>query len=295
MVYARFSRTRKGSGAYGRKRSYTRRRRTAGFKKVLRPRFAMSGYRRNVEKKYWDKTYQSNSSETLAGNAVGGQSTNNGVTYISNTWGSYTFGKKEAPVTTSNDIFKGLNTGTNARTRIGNKVKPVYVKGAFTFTAALTVTSETQNQNGEAWVFENAGGATTNRQYLRTTYRMMIVKDMQVNSVDTQITWAQVMDTNNLQAGVHSELNVDNMGRFIILEDKLFTVDGNNPQKTVPYSVSGAKIGSIRYNGPSETALTDKGLYVIWAAFVMGSSTTLSSAIELPSPVGHSRLCFTDE
>ena len=36
----------------------------------------------------------------------------------------------------NNDMFKGLATGTDARTRIGNKLKPRYLKGSFTFTAA---------------------------------------------------------------------------------------------------------------------------------------------------------------
>ena len=47
-------------------------------------------------------------------------------------------------------------------------------------------------------------------------------------------------------------------------------------------------------NGPSNTALTDKGLYVVWAAFVMGYNGG-ATPILMPSPVGHSRLCFSDE
>ena len=122
MVYARFRRTRKGSGAYGRKRTIMRRRRTACFKKVSRPRFALTGYRKNIEKKYFDKTYQSDTNETSTGNDLGTTITN-GVTFISNTWGEYTFGGQKAPSSTSNDMLKGLGTGTTARTRIGNKVK----------------------------------------------------------------------------------------------------------------------------------------------------------------------------
>ena len=123
----------------------------------------------------------------------------------------------------------------------------------------------------------------------------MIVKDLQVNSADNIITWQQVFDTTNQQAGVHSELNVDNMGRFIVLQDKIFTVDADTPQKTCPFLVSGGKLGSVRYNGFSSTAATDKGLYVVWSAFVMGFVNTNNSGIELASPVGHSRFCFTDE
>ena len=122
----------------------------------------------------------------------------------------------------------------------------------------------------------------------------MIVKDMQVNSTDAQVRWDQVMDTTGLQAGIHSELNVDNMGRFVVLEDRKFTVDADNPQKTVPFKINSGHIGSVRYNGPSGTALTDKGVFVVFAAYVCGFDSTAAN-ITLPSPVGHSRLCFTDD
>ena len=136
MVYARFSRTRRGSGAYGRKRTLTRRRRTTGFKKVSRPRFALTGYRKNIEKKYFDKTYQSNVAATLTGQYSNSRN-NRGVTFISSTWGDYSFsgGVSNANVI-SNDMLKGVTTGTTVRTRIGNKVRVKYVKGAFTFNAA---------------------------------------------------------------------------------------------------------------------------------------------------------------
>ena len=131
---------------------------------------------------------------------------------------------------------------------------------------------------------------------MRTSVRFVIVKDLQVNSSDTNVTWNQVVDTTGQQAGVHSELNVDNMGRFIVLEDKVFTLDADQPQKTCPFKIGGNKIGSVRYNGPGATALTDKGVYVVWAAFVMGFTGTATAAdIQMPSPVGHSRLCFTDD
>jgi len=251
-------------------------------------RFATVGFSRNVEKKYFDKTYQANSNE-----ATTGQSTptvvNNGVTYISNTWGDYSFGAHVATANVvSNDMLKGVTTGTTARTRIGNKLKAQYLKGAFTFTAAATTSVD--DQGGETII-----GTASVARYIRTSYRFVIVKDLQVNSTDTQVTWAQVFDTTNLQAGIHSELNVDNMGRFIVLEDKIFTVDADTPQRTHPFNIRGNSIGQVRYNGPTGAALTDKGIYVVWAAFVMGYVPGDGAAIELPSPVGHSRLCFTDD
>ena len=75
----------------------------------------------------------------------------------------------------------------------------------------------TKTQGGEAFA---TATANPRNEYLRTTYRMVIVKDMQVNSTDAQITWPQVFDTTGTQAGVHSELNVDNMGRFIVLKTR---------------------------------------------------------------------------
>lgn len=286
VSYGKFNRARKGFGSrrFNRRSGYNNR--FSNFKKT--------SYRKRVsiEKKYFDKTYASNFVETFAGATAA--SSANGVTYISNTWSNYPFGSLAAPTAISNDMLKGLATGTDARSRIGNKLKPNYLKGAFTFTAATVNTSTTKTQGGEALVVPTASQGFN---YLRTTFRFMIVKDLQVNSENAQVTWAQVMDTTNLQAGVHSELNVDNMGRFIILEDKIFTVDADSPQRTCPWQISGSRVGQVRYNGPSATALTDKGLYVVWAAFVMGADGTQITAtdINIPSPVGHSRLCFSDD
>ena len=86
-------------------------------------------YTKNMkgEKKYYDKTYQCDGYETLTGTA--NSALNNGVTYVSSAWQTYTFGARTTAVTTSNDMFKGLATGTDARTRIGNKIRPRYIKG----------------------------------------------------------------------------------------------------------------------------------------------------------------------
>ena len=119
------------------------------------------------------------------------------------------------------------------------------------------------------------------------------MKDLQANSTDAQVTWNQVFDTSNQMAGVHSELNVDSMGRFIVLEDKIFTVDADTPMKTCPFMINGSKIGPVRYNGSGWANFTDKGLYIVYAAFV-GGVLVASSDMELPSPVGHSRVCFSD-
>jgi hypothetical protein len=285
------STSRRTSGTFGRRRSYAVKK--VG-RTVFKPRFATVGYTRNVEKKYFDKTYQADNLENETAGAGGPNVYNNGYSYISNTWGTYDFTGPSGTVAISNDMTKGVGTGADARSRIGNKIKVNYIKGSFTFTCAGTRAATTQG--GEVTI---SSVVSDRLPYFRTTYRMVIVKDLQVNSTDTVIKWNQVFGSGvtgtALTAGVHSELNVDNMGRFIVLEDKTFTLTADTPQKTVPFTIKGSSVGNIRYNGSAGNALTDKGIYVIYAAFVMGVSSVLPADIVLPSPVGHSRLCFNDD
>ena len=295
MVYA----TRRGfksrrTRRWGNRTGFTlarRRTRTTryGARRVARPRFALAGYARDTEKKYHDKSYEGQNVEVANGGAGGGDNRSKGYMYKSGAWFTYNFtGETGTQQQQSNDFNKGLPPGSTARSRIGNKITPIYYKGAFTFTAATVTTSETGTQHGETII-------DTEEQYLRTTYRMAIVKDLQVNSDNTNVTWDTVFqNTDSLTGGVHSELNVDNMGRFIVLADKYFTVDATRPQKTCPFWISGSKMGNIRYNGGTANALTDKGIYVIYSAYVMGVYGIDSSAIALPPVVGNTRLCFTD-
>lgn len=292
--YGAFQRARKSFGSRrGMRRSNSSRGSRYGYKKAggtFKPRFATVGYTRNVEKKYSDRSWQGATLEQLTGNT--GNIANNGWMYKSATWNNYKFDGSGSSTTYSNDLNKGVLTGATASARIGNVVKPIYYKGAMTFTAAEVIADTTKGQNGEAYVDV---AATQTRNYLRTTYRMVIVKDTQVNSTEAYLPWDTVFGGYSDWGGVHSELKVANMGRFFILEDKYFTLDADTPQKTIPWMVSGSKVGNVRYNGDTANALTDKGLYIIFAAFVMGAASTVSSAdINLPSPVGHSRFCFTD-
>ena len=223
--YGGYSRARKSSARSSiRSRSSFRRSGVYLKKKRTGIRFALAGFRRGVEKKYWDKTYQANNYETLTGN-VSGLTDSNGVTYISNDWGKYDFTGKILPTSSNNSMLRGVQTGTTALTRIGNKIKVNYVKGAFTFTAAQVDDDVSSSQGGQIAVGETDTGV---RQYLRTTFRFVIVKDLQVNGTDENVKWEQVF---NLQ-GVHRELNINNMGRFIVLEDRVFTVDADTPQNS---------------------------------------------------------------
>ena len=87
------------------------------------------------------------------------------------------------------DLTKGIGTGTSSTTRVGNKVKSIYMKGSITITANQENSgASSDDQGGEEVVNNTANGL----QYLRTSWRVVIVRDTQSNSTDPQITWDQV-------------------------------------------------------------------------------------------------------
>lgn len=272
------------------------------------PRFATVGFNRDVEKKYNDRVVQSYNpiqSVMTAGAGVPNQAMN-GVMWTSNqVWQYIAGGGTTGPLEgeTPGDMLKTLVTGTTVQTRIGNKIKARYLKGAITFNAATVTNSTTTSnnaQNGESIVEPTS--VTELVQYMRTTFRWCVVKDLQVNSTTKNVLWTQVfengdmdgVDGNERPAGVHSELNIENMGRFVILRDEYFDLDAKCPQKTIPFYIKGSEIGEVRYNGPDKYSYTDKGIYIIWAACTLGVLNSVNSNCVLGGPIWHSRLCFTD-
>ena len=211
--------------------------------------------------------------------------------------------------TCSNDLLKYVDNGANVDQRIGNKVRGNYLKGAITLTAArqqgASSGATNGDQNGES--LATATDATSVEQFLRTTWRVVIFKDLQVNSADPWIGWADVFQNQAVNTGtsfpigemggIHSELNISNMGRFRILSDRTVELSAVCPQKTIKHLIGSRSIGTVRYNGSGFSALTDGGIYVVAAAFVDG--TTLGTvgatgAMVQPQLNLHNRFCFTD-
>ena len=124
------------------------------------------------------------------------------------------------------------------------------------------------------------------------------MRDLQVNSTATGVKWDDVFSNQNGTGGVHSELNVDNMGRFRVLADKIVNLDADDPQKTIQFMFR--NFGRVRYNSGAgvehgSPALTDTGLYIVYATFTTGVTTDMATARVYTSPViVNSRICFTD-
>jgi len=300
-----------GSGSYSKKFGSVRKANRGQLKRFT-PKFATVGFARDVEKKYRDRamTIAGWSSDTTGYGAAATAAGSGGYSWHSQGWAKYEYagvsGSTLAPC--SNDLLKYVGNGANVDERVGNKIRGNYLKGAITVTAARLTGPSTGATNGDqsGESTATAANATLVQQYLRTTWRIVIVKDLQVNSVDPWIGWAAVFQNSSVSTGglapigemggIHSELNIANMGRFNVLSDRLVEVDAKCPQKTIRHLIGSKSIGDIRYNMGGYSALTDSGIYVIAAAFVDGTSVGLGAADGLSDPQlnMHNRFCFTD-
>lgn len=291
--YARFRRARKGLRTYGRKRRIGRSGGGIYRKKKRSGRYVTVSYTRDSEKKYHDRTYMSFMGMNKA--TPTGLDLNGGTMFYSTRWKSFDFGSANNTNTStsiSNNMLAGLRTGVSVRNRIANKINVKYIKGSMTFQAGVLDGNATYNQGGEVVGTSSVG--PIDKMYARTSIRYMIVKDLQVNGNDDEVNWEDVMDAGNDFGGIHSELNIANMGRFVVLEDKSFELKGDNPQKTITWWIKGSDVGQVRYHVSDETARTNVGIYLVWAAYTKGSATGMTYDVEIPNPVGHSRTCFVD-
>ena len=289
----------RGSSYRGRRTSRRRTRVARGYgaarRRVTMPRFALQGFARDVEKKYFDTCIAGLALEGKVGQTTNPTNITGGAMWDSTEWRRYDFGgsgQMPASHRQPNNLLHGLPQGASANTRVGNKVRPVYLKGVTTFTAATI--ADIRDMGGED--IADANAAADAEEYMRTTYRFVIVKDTMVNNPTPNVAWTDVFESRAQgMGGVHSDLKVANMGRFVVLEDKLIQLDAKNPQKTIRWSVTGSKIGRVRYNAGETASLLDRGISVIYSAFAVGLSPTQNyDHVELPNVVTSARLCFTD-
>jgi len=309
--YARFNRSNKSIKYSGRRTNYRRRRFGYDTKKKT-ARYATYGLRKKlgVETKYLDKGLRCNADLQKTGFNIssvieGGA----GATYNSRNWYEYNFASDPngpAEETGSCNLMQGVFCGTNVGTRIGNKVEASYVRGNMTVTAmklARNYTTSNADQSGETTVPEGAGNMLG--EYCRTSIKVCMVLDKQTWSAsgnpDTpQVYWDDVYSTKQLEgdtgystSGIHSELNIDNMGRFIVLKSWMIELDATDPQKTFSFYIPGKTIGKIRYKGPDTSSRCDKGISFIWSSLSMGVVTQTVGTVP-PTVVLNSRFAFTD-
>ena len=93
---------------------------------------------------------------------------------------------------TSQNLVANLAQNTTAAGRIGNKVNGKWLNVGITLEAAKSPL----NQGGEQ-VNTPGGGGATPAYYMKTNFRLVLVKDLQVNNTINKVEWTDVFGTGN--------------------------------------------------------------------------------------------------
>ncbi|AXH77194.1 MAG: coat protein [Cressdnaviricota sp.] len=189
----------------------------------------------------------------------------------------------------------GLHQGVGIYGRIGNVIDVKEIHGNITFLAAHTWYNPTPvlgTQNGECAVTLDSNGG----QFLRTTYRWCIVKDLKAYAVEDRLSWESVFCGNTAdtsQCGVHSEIRPEYESRYEILHDEIVQLTATDPQTTVRFVIPGKDVGMIHYQGESPNTNCSTNIWIIYSALVTGIDQVRQ--VTTPSVKYNSRMCFTDK
>lgn len=286
--YGRFRKSRRITRSRGGMRRRSSSRRRSGLKKVFRPRFATVGFVRDTEKKYADESMVSITwlPEVISYHAnpgTGDAPLVQGVKFMSQMRHST---RAEA---VGNNLVSLVGGGSSAVGRIGNKIDAKWLDLGVTLEAAKSPV----DQGGEQVNVE--GAVVKASYYMKTVYRLVLVKDTQANNPTNVVTWGDVfgaglMSNEGTYFGASDKLNIGNMGRFRIIKDIKVTLDADDPLKNVKM---GCSPGVIRFNSPNAWSLTDKGFYLVIAQDVIGTAKSISYCIPGIVRCGV-RLTFTD-
>ena len=263
-------------------------RRRSGLKKVFRPRFATVGFVRDTEKKYADESMVSVTwlPEVISYMAVPGNGAAplvQGVKFMSQMRHS----TRDDAV--GNNLVSLVRAASSVTGRIGNKIDAKWLDLGVTLEAAKSPV----DQGGEQWNVE--GAVVKGTYYMKTAYRLVLVKDTQANNPTNSVGWDDVFGNaavgiDGTYFGTADKLDIANMGRFRVIKDIRVTLDADDPLKNVKM---GCSPGAIRYNGSNYGALTDKGFYLVIAQDVIGTASSIGSVIPGIVRCG-CRLAFTD-
>ena len=139
---------------------------------VYKRRSVKASYAKDEEKKYNDRAIGAGLIQYGFGNNLTTTGTNafTSVGFKTNNWYGFNFNQPLASGTAiTQDLVKGLTTGTTSTTRVGNKIKCKYIKGSILLTANQE--NSLDDQGGEEVVNNTANGL----QYLRTSWTVRIV------------------------------------------------------------------------------------------------------------------------
>lgn len=142
---------------------------------------------------------------------------------------------------------------------------------------------------------------TAQAKYRRTTFRVMVINDRQQQPNKPFIGVDEILEPKHTPsatetwstdpAGVLSNLNAANFGRYQVYYDKSFTVDGDDPVKMVTFDIKKQLVQS--YTGPEYGSVRDGSLY--YAVFQMIPQANNNSSPHAVGQVNMTiRTTFTD-
>ena len=175
VSYGRFNRSNTSIKSSGRRTNYRRRRFGYTTKKEDIVSVLMRYVRSWGLRKYLDKALTSNA--TLQNTGANGSTPvegNAGATYESRYWYEYNFATDpNTPLqeSASSNLMQGVFNGTNAVTRIGNKVDAAYVRGNMTVTAMKLVRNYNTSNTDQS-------GETTTPEGPNTTLGNIVVQQL---------------------------------------------------------------------------------------------------------------------
>ncbi|AXH76541.1 MAG: hypothetical protein [Cressdnaviricota sp.] len=218
----------------------------------------------------------------------------------------------------------GFNISGAQFSRIGRTITPIGITIKIMLSAALLSTVQQAvapfpvvqgtpqyNEGYCEW-----GTPRYNRYYVRTTYKVCIIKDhsMFEGNKATGITWNDVFENGEVAGirdhgpGVDSMLanqRLDTISKYEVLEERLVHLTGDSPQELLTFNVKESNLGVVGYKrGFDEpfftNANTTYGIHLVWSAWTIGvaneASTTESKyqKCQLPNPICSSRLYYED-
>lgn len=191
-------------------------------------------------------------------------------------------------VTMMPNCLTNVDTGTTAKTRIGNLIAPRYITIKGVLSAAKTL-----NPKDEETTFKDEPGSdpmTLLLRFVRTSIKVFVVRDKSMNEKG-YVTYNDVFES---PFGPGSALNpflwqrkVDAIGRYEIVKEYEFELDQDDPQASFSYNIP--LMGkTIRYNGAASNnqydgAKTVGADYINNVAFANGISPATATVRTLKS------------
>lgn len=154
----------------------------------------------------------------------------------------------------SPNCLTNVDSGTTAKTRIGNMIQPRYltlkgVIGAATTTDPLDPETLAKTEVGDALKFIE--------RYVRTSVKVFVIRDKSMNEKGF-IEYSDVFEspTGEGGSGINAPFlwnrKIDTMSRYEILREQEYQLDADDPQKSFTWVVP-LKGVAIRFNGASNS------------------------------------------